>query len=235
MLYVNGDSWSFRTKECDHAIWPELVAEQFGLDLINDSLGCGSNSRILDSMRNRYLSGIRPDLAVFALTAHHRYHLPAPDLGSWVIGPLVALHEHSGETISTLKDFFFRHCYSDIDSVYRYYRDIWSIHQICESLDITYLCFQTWDTEIAGLNLLSDDRIIDDYVSQYYRPGYMADTYRQALHTLAKLRSEWTYYEDPVSNLLHTEDYDLTDHPNSTGHQKIAAHVINLIKEHDLS
>ena len=233
-LYVNGDSWSFKSRKCDHDIWPEIVAQILGLRLINESLGCGSNSRMLDCIKNNWLQGERPSLMIFALTAHHRYHLPSIDLGSWVIGPSVALHEHSGKKNDDIKDFFFQHCYSDLDSMYRYYRDIWSIHQHCDSKGIPYLCFQTWDTEISESNILADGRSIRDYVARHLPAGYIADIYISMLDNLLRCKHQWNYCENPVSYLLDDHDLDDTEHPNRSGHEKIATKVLDLLKEHDL-
>lgn len=233
-LYVNGDSWSFKLKQCDNKIWPELVAQNLGFDLFNDSLGCGSNSRILDSLKNRWLLGDRPSLMIFGLTAHHRYHLPAADLGSWVIGPMVALHEHTGTNNDVIKDFFFRHCYSSLDSVYRYYRDIWSIHEHCTAKGIPYLCFQTWDTEISKLNVLDGEQSIKHYVATHLPPGYTADCYISMLKSLSVNKSQWNYHESSISDLLDDHEFDNTQHPNQIGHQKIATKVLDLLKEYNL-
>lgn len=235
LLYVNGDSWSFRTKECDYPIWPELVQTKVDSKLLNDSLGCGSNSRILDCLKNHYLWNTQMDIMIIGLTCHHRYHVPAPDFGSWVIGPVVAIHEHSGKSNNNIRDFFFSHSYSDLDSVYRYYRDIWSIHEMAKLLGCKVLFFQTWDTDLAKWNLLGSEENIKKYVDTFQDTEYVCtNRYFDALNRLRELSVDWLYHEQSVSSFLEANDLDNTQHPNRSGHEKIAGHVINLLTKYNL-
>lgn len=232
MLYVNGDSWSFHSAESTFPVWPELVAENFNLEINNESLGCGSNSRIVDCLKNLILSEKKFDLLLFGLTAHHRYHLPADNLGSWVISPATAIHEHTGLANHNFVDLYFTHCYSDVDSVYRYYRDLWSIDSLSRTLGVDYLMIQMWDSCFSELNLLDSYKNIEDYISQFYTPdSYIGSMYIKNLDTLRKLRVKWNYIEKPIKVILDKTDYLEDMHPNKQGHEKIANYVIKLIED----
>ena len=48
-IYVNGDSWTYGYEVDDKTkIWPYLVAKEFNLELINESMIGLSNELILD-------------------------------------------------------------------------------------------------------------------------------------------------------------------------------------------
>ena len=69
MIYVNGDSWSVRMPEAtDEQVWPKLIADRLGESLINESVGCASNSRAHSCLENFLIAGNRPKLVVIALT-----------------------------------------------------------------------------------------------------------------------------------------------------------------------
>jgi hypothetical protein len=233
MLYVNGDSWSFHHVEYNFPVWPDLVAKHFNLEINNTSLGCGSNSRIVDCLASEVFSGKKFDLLLFGLTSHHRYHLPSSDLGSWVIGPLTALNEHTGQVNQQFVDLYFKHCYSEIDSVYRYYRDLWFIDKLSRTLESKYIMIQMWESCFTELKLLNDYKNIENYVSQFYEiDSYIASEYIKKFDTLRKFSVQWNYVEEPASLLLTEEDYLKDGHPNSYGHKKIANYIIELVEDY---
>jgi hypothetical protein len=228
MLYVNGDSWSFRHKEYTFPIWPELVAEHLGLELCNQSLGCGSNSRIIDCLSNQWLSGMNPSIMIFGLTTHQRYHLPAPDLGSWVLNFKSAHNEHTNEVNNNLSNFFYSKCYKEIDSIYRYYKNIWTIHNYCKKFNSKYLIFQMWDSQLDELNLLSSSENIYNYVIKHYpEQDIYAEQYMLLFEKLKQLKLQWNYIEKPASTNLIATDFDATKHPNKLGHKKLTNVVLD--------
>ncbi len=90
-LYTNGDSWTYgeflnestRAKQC----WPSVVAEQLGLELINDARGGSCNQRIIrtsvSSLQSLINQGRKP-LVVLCWSFPHRYEMCKLDTNEWV-------------------------------------------------------------------------------------------------------------------------------------------------------
>lgn len=237
MIYTNGDSWSsFTSWTTEKQIWPQLVADRMGESLINQGLGCVSNSRIHNCLENFLIAGHQPKLVVIALTAHHRWHLPAADLGYWNIGPDVAIKEHTGEKDPYLHKWFWANSYNEIDSVYRYYKTIWNMNELCKKFNVPCMFFQAWEDDLEKLDLTNSANIVS-YVSKYYDSNdIFYQRYVKGFEFLLNERHNWNYIETPTFNsfLQLRVDFDPTKHPNSQGHQKIADFVYQHIKEKNL-
>ena len=234
MLYVNGDSWS---QETDYTkpdqIWPSLLANKLGLTIFNESIGCGSNSRILDNLTNFYIGGNRPKLIVLAFTAHHRWHLPNKNFGSWNIGPAVAISDITGEKDNILREWVYKNSYYELDSVYRYYRTIWSLTQLCKKFECPYMFFQAWDKELIDLKLLDVEENIIKFVSKFYPNinDYYAKRYVNAFKFFQQDKDMCNNVEYVLKDLLSDNDLDSTQHPDANGHIKIADFIYSKIGE----
>jgi hypothetical protein len=232
MMYVNGDSWTWDQDLHRTDLWPNIVAKHLGMQCRNESMGCGSNGRIVDNLKNLFIQQQTPELIVIGLTASHRYHIPAPNFGSWSIGPITALYDQTGEKNDTIKEFIFKYCHNEIDSLYRYYRDIWTIHMLCQNHNCRYLLVQIWDTSIENNAILHSTENIHNFVSKYFpKNTYDWDRYVRAFEYLKIHSQEWNYVESAASKRLDKKtDIDQTGHPNSNGHKKIADYVISLLE-----
>ena len=231
MIYVNGDSWSQRTPYVDTKdIWPNLLAKKLDMPLINDSMGCGSNSRIQHGLENYFVSEVPPTAIVLALTGHHRIHLPSENMGAWMVGPDIAINECTGEKDEAIRDWIYRNSYFELDSVYRYYKIVWALENLCCKLRCPYFIFQAWDTKLADLKLMQGGINITNYVYQFFsspETDINAQRYIRAFEYFAEQSAGWMLQEQPLSELLTTDDYDDTGHPLHSGHIKIANHIYN--------
>ena len=235
MLYTNGDSWSFKHIEYDFPVWPDLVAEHLNMELLNESVGRGSNSRIIDCMKNQWLSGLQPKLIIIGLTTHHRYHIPSSKLGAWSVNPSSSSNDRTNENNSSIRDFIFAHCHQDLDSMFRYYRDIWTMHEFSKNFNCKCLFFQAWDEGIKKLDLLNSDENLFNYIKKFYLPGsFYFQTYFKLFNKFKELNTQWLYEETAMSSYLTKKEIDNTGHPNMLGHEKIAEHVIKLLTRYNL-
>jgi hypothetical protein len=204
--------------------------------LINESVGCASNSRAHNCLENFLIAGNRPELVIIALTGHHRWHLPAADFGNWNIGPLVVINEKTGTIDPYFHKWFLANSYSEIDSVYRYYKTIWNMHELCKKFDIPSIFFQAWDNDLAKFNLQTKDNI-ESYVLQYYdSTDIHYQKYVAGFDFLCNQRSNWNYVESPsFKNFLNPSIHiDETGHPTNQGHKEIANFVHQNIIERNL-
>ena len=219
----------------DEQIWPQLVANRLNLPLKNESVGCASNSRTLSCLENFFIQGNRPKLVLIALTGHHRWHLPASDMGHWNLGPEVAIQERTGYKDNYFHRWFWTNSYNELDSVYRYYRTVWQIHELCEKFSTPYMCFQAWDQDLAKLNLTNSDNI-QSYVLQYYEAtNIYYQQYTAGFEFFRSERHKWNYIESPTfENLLEPHQLDSSLHPNSIGHIQIANFVLPHITQRGL-
>jgi hypothetical protein len=228
LIYVNGDSWSFRHTEYKFNIWPEIIATERNEVLINDAVGCGSNSRIASNLLDRQINEFSPDLILIGLTGHHRFHIPSVDFGSWSISPGFARNDRTGQTNESMVKVFYSNCFDEIGGVYRYYRDIWQITKIARESNSRCLLFQMWDTSLNDYNLLSSDDNIYNFVGKFYNiDSYYYDEFVTAFKNLKAKSKDWEYWEEPIK-LLQSE-IDKTGHPNELGHKKIASFVSSKI------
>lgn len=228
MLYVNGDSWSFKQVDNDFDIWPAIVAKEKNLTLLNNSVGCGSNSRIVDNLLTHQITGLSPKLIIIGLTAHHRFHIPSENFGSWSIGPIIAHNDRTGESNNSMVKTLYSKCFNELNSVYRYYRDIWQITKIAQELNARCMLFQMWDRSLSKYDLLKSNENIYNFVSKFHESNsYFYNEHVSALSNLRSLSKDWEYWEEPVG--LSQEELDKTGHPNELGHKKIAAFISSKI------
>ena len=236
MIYVNGDSWSWHKDLYSADIWPNLLAQQLKTNCVNESIGCGSNSRILDNVTNLYISGLRPALIVLALTVHHRYHLPSADMGSWSISPQTVRNDRLDVTDDYVKNWYYIHGHNEVDSIYRYYRDVWLLHEICKKFECPFFIFQIWDKSIQQLGLLESTKNIKNFLNnnQIDLSKQQGQAYLKSFLFFSKQQHNWNYSEETVLTFLNNDDLAIDGHPNKKGHKKIGDFVINELIARDL-
>lgn len=241
MIYVNGDSWSYAIDVNDRSIWPNsntdikkwpnILSKNLGHEVLNESMGCGSNSRILDCVENILLETQSPKLVILALTSHQRWHLPSKRKGHWCISPLVAIDDHTGEKDEFIQKWFYAKSFDYLDSIYRYYKIIWSCSNICQKIGSKFLIFQAWDQGLANLNVLESPDSIRNFVLDFFdnKNDVIAEKYIRAFNYLRKNQHSWNYITSTFASLLVPEDYDDTGHPNTQGHHKIEEFVYSTL------
>lgn len=230
MIYINGDSWSWAEDLSDPNIWPNILGKKFSKPIKNDAIGCGSNSRIMDNVCNLIAQGETPEFAVIMLTAHHRFHVPGPNFGAWSIGPQVALNDRSGKKSDVIRDWFYSQSFSELDSVYRYYRTIWQIHTMFDRHAIPVFMFQAWDIDLTKYDVLNQLDPLTNFSLQDIDP-YFEKLYRNCFNFFKNESKNWNYIETPMSTYIPYEDLDLSGHPDINGHATIAEIVFNHVNE----
>tara|TARA_R110000772_G_scaffold257510_1_gene374399 strand:+ start:2877 stop:3626 length:750 start_codon:yes stop_codon:yes gene_type:complete len=248
MIYVNGDSWSMSSSgdnshvwpnyDPDLPMWPNMLAKDLDQELINESMGCGSNSRIVDCLEDILLCNHKPNFIVLALSCFHRWHLPTVERGHWVIGPLVALNTVTGKKDEYIQKWFYANCDDYLDSVFRHYKTVWQLVNLCEQIGSKYVVFNTWDEDIYKLNLFQSNNKIENFVTDFYKndKGHPArQRYIQAFTELRKLSKSWNYFEKPLAKILSPEHLKQNDgHPNKDGNTIIKDYIKNYILQQEV-
>ena len=235
MIYINCDSWSAQQGQNNNSqIWPNLIAQKLEQDLVNESVGCGSNSRILDCLENFLICGNKPDLVIIALSGHARWHMPAPDLGHWLINSSVAINDKTGETDKLIRDWNYKKSYNDIDSIFRYYKSIWNIYELCKRFECKCIFFQAWDRDLIADNVIDN---AESYVSKFYELSDIhAKTYLTGFKFFQQHKKHWNYVDTTTFHTLLTpHELDATLHPNQRGHNIISRFVYQQLLKHNLS
>ena len=238
MIYFNGDSHSYYDPNWQPGVqninnlWPAVVAKELGETYINESMGCGSNSRIFDCLENYLICGNRPSLVILGLTTFDRYHIPYGYMSRINYGPGHALIETTNNNNREIEKFLTSN-YNELDAMYRYYKTIWEIFNLCEYFKIKVFMFQMWDQSIATRGLLDDDQTMIEYVNQFKDDNNTVwipkDRYIEGFRFFKKCKSFWNYNENVYS--LDESLFDITQHPNELGHKKIADYVLQCLKE----
>ena len=237
MLYVNGDSWSQRTPFVDdNNIWPKLVADKLGLTLENRAIGCSNNFRITDNLENLYLENYQPELIIIGLTTPHRECLSAAEMSHWNIGQGFAKLEVTGEDNEEISKWWITNSYDPLESIYRYYKNLSRIHELCSKFDCPYFMFQVWDHTLAEFDILGGDDKIANFLKEYYtnENSYFSTRYATAFKTLTKLSKDWRYVEQSVIltvDELDDKKHPQHGHPNQQGHARIADFVYQQVQK----
>lgn len=234
MIYVGGDSWSVELPDVSpDNIWPQLVVNKLNQQLFNDGMGCSSNSRIYDCLESHLLQGNQPELVIISLTTDQRWHLPAPNNGHWSINSSSAVNDRTGAKDEFINKWYYANSYSEIDSIFRYYKIINNIHEICRRHEVKVICFQAWDQTTINLNIFND---IDGYVSKFYPlTDVYARFYIECFNALKERKYFWNYVDHTTfSKLLTPSQIDTTYHPTRDGHITIADFVYQQLTEYKL-
>lgn len=238
MIYFNGDSYSYYdpnyqpgVQDIDN-LWPAVVAKELGEPYINESMGCGSNSRIFDCLENYLISGNRPSLAILGLTTFDRFHIPYGYMSRINYGPGHARIETTNKDNREIEKFLTSN-YNELDAMYRYYRTIWELFTLCEKFKVKVFMFQMWDYSIAERDLLGDDEKMVEYVNQFTDDDSTIwipkNRYIEAFRFFKQCKSSWNYNEKVYD--IDSSLFDTSQHPNEIGHKKIADYVLQCLKD----
>jgi hypothetical protein len=246
MIYVNGDSWSrnlWISWSPEDWSWPKQLSDNLGIEIFNESQGCGSNSKILADILRNYFLGHRYDLVVIGLSTPYRWHLPAKNMSSWVIGPTI-LHDRTYKEDKTILPWWSVNCLNDLEYLYQYYNIIWQIDEICKNyFKCPVLFFNAWDSDIYEFDkiLQSDDTALIEWLKLKFQPlnekeyDYRWDSYVQTFKFFKSCRNNWKFESKPWSSFLSESDYDgMLDrdphHPSKNGHKMICEYILPFVK-----
>lgn len=249
MIYFNGDSWStsyhvddgiqsWPVTESNHKRWPNIVGETLNKPYVNDSLGGSSNSRILDCIENVFLQNQKPDLIILALTSHVRISVPSGFGGHWNLNPGGALDSVTGKFDNTMPKWYYKNAYNELDSIYRYYKNVYNMDRICKQIGSPYLIIQAWDDDLVEHGLFNNIEKIKNFVISYFDEykdnDVRAINYINAFTKIAENMPKWHYCEETFSKLIGTERLDNTNHPDDIGHEMIADFILQKIQEYKI-
>ena len=238
MIYVNGDSWSQRSNgEIDYS-WPNILETKVNCSIINQSAGCGSNSRVLSNLYKLYQSGTKISLIIIGLSSFQRFHLPSKLGSSWNIGPTVINDRFNNKNDDVLH-WYQKNVFDEVEFVYQFYNQIWQMHELSTKyFQCPIIFFNAWDPCISkihqqifygNINKWIEDKVEDttDYsVTEYIK---MFEFFKIKLSEWNLLiNNNWhdfltTHIDGPAD--LHP------GHPSPAGHRLIAEHILTTIQE----
>jgi hypothetical protein len=143
---------------------------------------------------------------------------------------MVALNDRTGNTDTTIVDWIYKNSFDEIGSLYRYYRQIWQMHNLAEKYQCPVWFFQTWDTDIEDFGLMTSLENIERFVNS--RPDldtWRREKYIKAFDFFRNERQKWNYIETAFLKHLSESDIDQTLHPNEKGHRIIADKILTHI------
>ncbi len=147
LIYVNGDSWSRNTCRPTFAqdvCWANCLKYSYGLDVINESTGGGSNARAYDRLQLHYQLGHRPDLVLIGLSGENRWHFPTGNNKSWNFGPTI-INDGSGDVDLSAFMWWTMRCLDRVEYTMQYWNTIWKIHTFCQHvLKCPVIFFNAW-------------------------------------------------------------------------------------------
>lgn len=236
MIYVNGDSWTWEHLKPYDKLWPSIVSKKLGMDYVNEAMGGGSNSRIVEKLENFYIcSEVDISLIIVALTTNLRWHMPSKNFGTWninIIDSYTCTDEHTGDQDNTLSKFFVTKSYDEVDSMFRYYKHIWSIHEMAKKMNCPCAVFQAFDHTMEEKNILESEETIKYFLSKHYKKtDIFYERYYHGFRSLLNYKQSWNYYESPLSNLLSADQFDNTRHPTPAGQQVIGDFIYEKVKK----
>jgi hypothetical protein len=246
MIYVNGDSWS-RNLWVDWSpvdwSWPKQLSETLNVEMLNESQGCGSNSKIIVDLQRNYFLGHKYDLVIIGLTTPNRWHLPAKNMSSWVIGPTI-LNDRLYKKDESILSWWKMNSHDDLEYTYHYYSIIWQINEMCKNyFKCPVLFFNAWDNEITKIDkiLQSDESSLIEWLESKFTPLSDSEydtrwnSYVESFKFFQAQRKNWTFESTSWRFLLSASDYDGPEdrdpgHPSKKGHKIICEYVLPFVK-----
>lgn len=240
MIYVNGDSWSqISAIDYDYS-WSSQLQKLITVPIVNESSGCGSNSRILSNLQKIYFSGIKPELVIIGLTSYSRWHLPSKTCSSWNIGATI-INDRTGVKEEYALKWFHTSVFDQVEYVFQYYNIIWQINELCKKyLNCPVIFFNAFDHNIVDIEteLFYTSNGINNWVVRHtenetcmYTQRYIDcfNHFKDNLRHCVRITTPW-------SSLLKAEHIDGPTgkhpfHPSEQGHQIICDFVLTNIKE----
>jgi len=242
MIYVNGDSWSQNQWRKDQPIdysWPNVLSKLTGTEVLNESAGCSSNSRMLDNLQRLHYRGVAPALVIIALSDLSRWHLPAPLNSIWNISSGTIINDRSGVVDESIKKWWIANSFDVLEYSYQYYN---IIHQIKVFCDIIIGCpvifFNAWQKDILKMNqwCLGTDTEIDNWVESKVadKTDYCINYYTESFKFFRNQFQQWHLDFTPWTTFITEQYIDgpdglHPDHPSPEGHRLIAKHVYSKI------
>jgi len=246
MIYVNGDSWSrnlWISWSPEDWSWPKQLSESLNIEILNESQGCSSNSKIVADLQRNYFLGHSYDLVIIGLSTPNRWHLPARNMSSWLIGPTV-LNDRLYKKDETILSWWTVNSHNNLEYVYQYYSIIWQINEICKNcykcpvlffnafdkeIPIIDKILQSSETELSNWLKLNFESLFDNEYDQCW------DKYVTAFNFFGSQRKNWAFDSVPWSSLLNPDDIDGPDdrdpwHPSRHGHKIISDYVMPFVK-----
>jgi hypothetical protein len=240
IIYVNGDSWSQRSNINPDYSWPCLLQEKINCPVLNQSAGCGSNSRMLSNLYRLYQSGAEPKIVLIGLTTYTRWHLPARLGSSWSIGPTV-INDRFSKPNESMLPFYVNDVFDDLEYVYQFYNQIWQMQEIAKNyLKCPIIFFVGWTANsptILDIHHALFKGNLEDWVCSKVEDtqDYAVQDYINAFQFFKTKVDDWHLVLDTWSDLVYNnidDDNGLhPGHPNPQGHKIICQNVLDKIKE----
>lgn len=235
MIYVNGDSWTWEGYgESKRDLWPTMIGEKFNLPVVNEGMGGGSNTRALYFLKNYFITQAPTNLSmiIIGLTTPYRTSLPNGEFATWNINGSDggAHNESTGE-----KNIILQRCVTELQKpltvMFEYYKNIWEFVFIAKQFKCQCYFFQMWSNDPYNLGLLNDEQNIHNFVSRFYKSSDVRyKKYINGFNFFAQESKKWNYYETPMSKLIEKHEYDHTNHPTISAHQKFSDFMYKIIK-----
>lgn len=242
MIYVNGDSWShnqWRENQSIDYSWPNVLSELIGIKVLNESAGCGSNSRMLDNLHRLHYRGVKPSLIIIALTDLTRWHLPGPLNSIWNISSATAINDRSGIVDNSINKWWTINSFDLLEYSYQYYNIIYQIKIFCDAImHCPVIFFNAWQDKILEMNKLclgSDDKI-ETWVNSKVvdKTDYSVRYYIDSFKFFKDQFQQWDLDFTPWTKFITKQYIDgpdglHPDHPSLEGHKLIAQYVYGKI------
>jgi len=201
-IYVNGDSWTYGYEVDDKTkIWPHIVAKEFNLELINESMIGLSNELILDKTL-KFFSKVNNTEDYFVIIVWS-YPIRKDIINN--DGKKVELRAKAaleGESISL--DYYTKY-HSEYDDYLRYIRNVLGLQHYFKLNKIKYLMFDVErNTYFNKAKITESDKEYFDLIDS---KNFIGDLYSVSDGNLAE-----------------------GGHPNELGHEKIYKYMYPFIK-----
>jgi hypothetical protein len=242
MIYVNGDSWSqnqWRKNQTLDYSWPNILSKLTGIEVLNESSGCGSNSRMLDNLHRLHYRGVKPSLIIIALTDQARWHLPGPLNSVWNISSGTVINDRSGIVDESIKKWWILNSFDVVEYSYQYYNIIYQIKMFCDVImHCPVIFFNAWQKNVLNMNklCLGTDIEIDNWVKNNAidKNDYSINYYVEFFKFFRNQFQQWDLDFMPWIKFITEKYIDGPDglhpyHPSPEGHQLIAQYVYNKI------
>jgi|TARA_R110000868_G_C10711411_1_gene749985 hypothetical protein len=243
VIYINGDSWSrnlWTERSPEDWCWAKQLSDKINQPILNQSAGCGSNSRAVDMLTRCYTQDKKFDLVLIGLTTPMRWHLPAKTESNWSIGPTV-INDRVYKHDETILKWWRVNSLNTLEYTFQYYNHIWKMHEFCSTY---YKCpvvfFNAWDNDMYTLHkkFINDSSYISTWCQEQLGElhfDYSFFNYVQSFEFFVRKSQDWFLEMQPWSDLLSAGDYDGPNdkdprHPSKIGHKKIADFVLATIK-----
>jgi len=248
VIYVNGDSWSrnlWIEWSPEDWSWPKQFSDRNTVKILNQSAGCGSNSRILSCLQDVALDDFKIELVIIAMTTPFRWHLPAPNMSVYNIGHHFIKHDKFDYVLdNSVSNWCLKHnVFDELEMTYRYFVSMWQMKSICDHhLKCPVLFFNAWDQKIGLIDkMILDPQRHHEFIkwveTRFVKtPGFSKTQYIDAFLSIGEKRKNWLFFSEPWTDFLNSSHYDGPNdrdpnHPSKQGHTLISHYVESKIIE----